>query len=146
MDKRIQGFNKYFKRWEISLPNDIESRSQHGQIVDQGWTIKFLFGEDCQGKYLDFYAAHRMTNDRHVRIRSNGSEKTLPALDGMRIVYKDPEEDAKSQREWAERTSKTMQMLEEKGFGISGSEHGSFVINTHLLKQALEKGPNSPKN
>lgn len=145
MDARIQRFNKYFKHWEISLPDDIESRTQRGQIVEQGWPIKFLFGEDCQGKYLYFYGAHRMTNDRHVRFRSDGSEETLPALDGLRIVYNNPKEDAKSQREWAERTRKTMQMLEKKGFGITGSEHGSCVIKTHLLKQALEK-TQTPKN
>lgn len=78
-------------RRETFLPNDIESRWHRGQIAKQGWTIKFLFGEDAKGKFLDYYASHRMTNDRHVRIRSDGSEEILPALDGMRIVYKDAE-------------------------------------------------------
>ncbi len=146
MDKRISQFNKFFSRWKITLPNDIESRMERGQIVQQGWTIKFLFGEDRNGKFLDYYAAHRMTNDRHVRIRSDGTQQLLPALDGMIARYEDPEKDARSKKEWIEKTKRVWKMLEEKGFTANGSEHGSFVVNTDLLQQAMEQDPeNSPK-
>lgn len=139
MDERIAQFNKTFSHWEIALPSDIDSPMERGQIVKRGWTIKFLFGEDCNGKFLDYYAAHRMTNDRHVRIRQDGAQESLPALDGMRICYKDPERDARAEREWIEKTNRVWKMLEGKGFAVNGSEHGSFVINAHLLQQALEQ-------
>lgn len=139
MDKRISVFNKSFSHWKIALPSDIESRTKQGQIVKEGWTIKFLLGEDCDGKYLDYYAGHRMTNDRHVRIRSDGTVEVLPALMEIRWVHEDPEEDAKSEREWHKKNRKIMAALEEKGFGLTGTEHPSFQINTYLSTHEMDQ-------
>ena len=113
MDKRIAVFNRF---WKESLPHDIESRTQRGQFVIEGWCVRYLFGEDCNGKFLDYYATHRMTNDRHVRIRSDGTQEFLPALDTMRFHYEDPEEDARSERESIEKNNRILKMLKEKGF------------------------------
>lgn len=139
MDKRISVFNKSFSHWQIALPNDIESRTRQGQIVKEGWTIKFLLGEDCHGKFLDYYAAHRMTNDRHVRIRSDGTIEVLAALMEMRRVHEDPEEDARSERKWYKKNREIMAGLEEKGFGLTGTEHPSFQINSYLATHEMDQ-------
>ncbi|MXW52508.1 MAG: hypothetical protein F4X44_08100 [Gammaproteobacteria bacterium] len=138
MDKRISVFNKKFSHWQIALPDDIENRTKHGQIVEAGWTVKFLFGEDCHGKFLDYYSAHRMTNDSHVRIRSDGTVEVLPALMEIRWVHEDPEEDARLEREWYKKNREIMTALEQKGFGLTGSEHPSFLINTHLSTHKVD--------
>ncbi|MCY3885211.1 MAG: hypothetical protein OXG24_09915 [Gammaproteobacteria bacterium] len=97
MDYRIPTFNK---RWNLTLPVDIES-DRRGYSVKQDWCIKFLFGEDTNGKYLDYYATHRVTNDRHIRIRTDRTEERLPTLDWGRTEPK---------------LGEVWKILEEKGF------------------------------
>ena len=105
MDKRISTFNAYFAKWDIALPSDIEGRHPRGSIHSGGWIIEFAFGEDEDGKLLDFYACHRLTNDRHVRVRSNGSAESLPAY---------PDVLAPWNSEYVEMVDK---ILKQKGFG-----------------------------
>lgn len=73
-------FNHTFAHWQISLPAGSIEAHQRGEIRGAGWTIRYLFGEDENGEYLDYYASHRMTNDRHVRIYANGSIEHLEAI------------------------------------------------------------------
>ena len=127
MDKRILLFNKHFERWGIALPPDAEQRCPRGTIVHRGWTIKFVFGVDDDGKFLDFCAAHRMTNDRHVRLRANGHAESLP-------TYPDAME------RWSpERIESVTELLEAKGFGITGDEHGSYLVHEYLRKKYLNE-------
>lgn len=61
-------FNDEFSPWDIRLPARDMKLQRRGRILDAGWAIWYLFGTDEKGEYLDYYASHRMTNDRHVRI------------------------------------------------------------------------------
>ena len=88
MDKRILLFNQHFERWGIALPPDAEQRCPRGTIASRGWTVKYCIGKDQDGKFLDYYAAHRMTNDRHLRIRDNGDVEGL--LVGMEQAWIGP--------------------------------------------------------
>lgn len=127
MDKRVLLFNKRFEHWGITLPPDAEQRCPIGTIVSRGWTIKYRFGGDQDGKYLDYYAAHRMTNDTHLRIRANGDTDSLPAYpDGFQQW--DPE--------YIERVT---EILEAKGFGITGDEHGSYLVHDYLRKEYVDE-------
>ena len=103
MDKRILLFNKHFERWGITLPPDAEQQCPRGTIVSRVWTVKYCFGKDRDGKFLDYYAAHRMTNDRHLRIRANGDVEGLPAY---------PDALQRWEPEYIERVTK---LLEAKG-------------------------------
>ena len=77
VDQHIVNFNKDFETWSIELPEEAVENRQRGKIVKSGWTIGYLFGTDEAGDYLDYYASHRMTNDRHVRLYADGSSKGL---------------------------------------------------------------------
>ena len=110
MDKRILLFNKHFERWGIALPPDAEQQCPRGTIVSRGWTVKYCFGKDRDGEFLDYYAAHRMTNDRHSRIRDNGDVEGLPAY---------PDALQRWEPEYIERVTK---LLEAKGFGSTGEK------------------------
>lgn len=57
-----------------------------GELQGHGWLIQYAFGCDEHGDYLDVYASHRMTNDRHVRLRPSGSVDQLPALSTLMAV------------------------------------------------------------
>ena len=114
----------------VGLQVDEGLRNLHarGKIVQAGWAIWYLFGSDENGEYLDYYASHRMTDDRHVRIYAHGSTQDLPVISGGRICSEDPEEDARLGREHLTENQRIAKMLEEKGFGISGDEPGGVQI------------------
>src|SRR5438477_12918830 len=137
--KKIESeFNKEFSYWDIRLPADDIAQRRRGKIAKEGWAIWYLFGTDEKGEYLDYYASHRMTNDRHERIYSDG-RRGLPSLNDMREASKDPEEDARLQAEFYDRNQKIAAMLEEKGFGIEGDEPGGVQINRSLKINKIDK-------
>ncbi len=47
---------------------------------------------------MDFYAAHRMTNDRHARIYSDGKAENLPALWPCYVISPNDTENEKQQK------------------------------------------------
>ena len=80
LGKIAKTFAQYFQHWNIQLPlEDIETR-RPGKILQQGWVIEYLFGSTEREEFLDFYAVHRMTNDRHVRIFASGRIEGLEAM------------------------------------------------------------------
>ncbi len=99
MEKQVTLFNSYFGRWAfdftnddssnvrgrwaIELPSEAVANRQAGVLrwMDgDSWMIWFKFGEDENGEYLEFYAAHHMTNARHSRIYADG--RVMPLIDG----------------------------------------------------------------
>ncbi len=72
-------FARYFENWNIQLPAEAIRDKQSGKLHTAGWNIEYLFGVDGDAEYLDFYATHRMTNARHVRIHADGRSESLEA-------------------------------------------------------------------
>ena len=133
MEGIVSYFNDYFSNWDILLPAEAVANRQRGKIVQAGWTIWWLFDADESGEYLDFYAMHRMTNDRHHRVYEDGRTVGLDTVAGMRRVSRDPEEDERLEAEFWAHNERVNRELEAKGFGIRGDEHPSAVINRALL-------------
>lgn len=133
----IANFNGYFEALGIKLPKEAAENQQQGKIVKSGWTIWYLFGRDEAGDYLDYYASHRMTNDRHVRLYADGSSKALNAYFSMRRVSEDPEEDKRLENEFWEYNERVSRELESKGFALEGDEHPSTIIS-HVLISSRE--------
>lgn len=131
-------FNETFSHWDISLPVDVVTSRKRGKIVKAGWAIWYLFGSDERGEYLDYYASHRMTTDRHVRIYADGNEEDLPTIQSMRMVSRDPEEDARLEAEYFARNQRVARMLEAIGFGMEGDEPGLTQVNRHLYTEKTE--------
>ncbi|MFN0020338.1 MAG: hypothetical protein ACKVP0_18930 [Pirellulaceae bacterium] len=110
-------FNDDFATWKIRLPKNHVKASKAGRISKRGWSIQYLFSpEDCDQPYLDYYASHRMTNDRHVRVFADGKKEYLPVLDDFRFCSDNPKEDAALQKEHQQRTQGVLKVLQEKGF------------------------------
>jgi len=111
-------FSDTFRHWQIVLPNDAVETRQRGEIHTAGWTIQYLFGQDEKGGYLDYYATHRMTNERHVRIYDNGVVVTLEApLEFMVFPPNCTQEEAERiRREYTEANRQIYAALAQKGF------------------------------
>lgn len=132
MKKIETQFNHTFASWEIRLPAEALQRRERGKIVQAGWAIWYLFGSDEHCEYLDYYASHRMTDDRHVRIYSDGRVESLPAIDAFVLTSSDPEEAARLKAESRARNREISELLAEKGFGLAGDEPGGVQINRSL--------------
>ena len=134
-------FDEKFGHWDIRLPADDVAGRVRGKIVSGGWAIWYCFGKDERGEYLVYYAAHRMTNDRHVRIYEDGTTEGLPELISMRLCSKDPEEDARLEEEHRRENHEVEEMLEKKGFGVTGDEPGGVQINRFLTLNKVDLSP-----
>jgi ribonuclease HII len=86
-----------------------------------------VFGNDAEGPYLEFYATHRMTNDRRVRIHSSGEAKDLEPLVTM-YAYdpKIPGDRERAARENRRRNTRITKELEAHGLYPEGN------INAYL--------------
>jgi hypothetical protein len=84
MDTAAELFNRDFSRWAIRLPPEDVAHRHRGRINQEGWAIWYLFGTEDRGEYLDYYAAHRMTDDRHIRIYASGEREDLPTIQSFR--------------------------------------------------------------
>lgn len=127
-------FRESFSHWRLQLPRAAVKNRRRGKIVEAGWTIWYLFGSDESGEYLDYYASHRMTNDSHARIYADGRVEGLESLWEMRQSSNDPDEDARLENEFWEHNERVAKLLEAKGFGLTGDEHGSAIVNRGLLE------------
>jgi hypothetical protein len=118
MNRIAEEFAKYFERWEITLPADAIKDRRPGRVQSQGWTVQYQFGSYEQDEFLDFYATHRMTNDRHVRIYASGEIEPLSAYLDFIIYPKDASEEQKKQvdREYRKYNEQVEEELKRKGF------------------------------
>jgi hypothetical protein len=66
-------------------------------IQVQGWHIQYIVGEDQQGEFLDFFAAHRKANNRYVCIYSSADVPSLPTFREFEIFLAEASK-AKKQR------------------------------------------------
>ena len=118
-------FAKRFSHWKIRIPEDKLENRHAGYIQEGGWLIQYCFGKDENGDYMDYYAAHRMTDDSHVRIYEDGTEKALPSLSSIYLLSDDPVEAKRLKDEYEEHNSNVTKMLIEKGFD-------KFTVNMYL--------------
>ena len=136
-EKLRQRFNRAFAHWEIELPVDAMPLGVVWLIVQQGWTIwmRFDIGAEDGRERLDYYAMHRMTSDRHVRVYADGEEEYLPA---MAWHYGIPQGATVAEQEEAgdkyfTSNQAVEKLLEEKGFVMTDQAHGSALVNRYLL-------------
>ena len=144
--KKIESkFRADFKYWKIRLPKEDVALRRRGTLSNSGWAIWYLFGSDERGEYLDYYASHRMADDRHVRIYADGGVQDLPSISTFRTASLDPmEEDKRLDAEYQEENARIVQLLEGKGFGITGEEPAGVLINRALRTGAAAQHPSSP--
>jgi hypothetical protein len=134
----VSSFNRRFNHWSIKLPSQDGRVPERGEIMEAGWVIWFLFG-DLDGEiYLDYYACHRMTNDRHVRLYADGRTENLPVLTTIRQASDDPLEDKRFAEEYAARNSEVAILLDQKGFAMEGNEPGLMQVNRWLSFNSIE--------
>ncbi len=96
MREAIEAFEQDFAQWDLHLPADAITTKRGGQIRDAGWSIRYNFGDDARGEYLDYYATgHDVVDnppgdDLHVRIYESGERVALPTVLEAYMYGRDP--------------------------------------------------------
>lgn len=117
MSKIKHLFDNTFSSCRIVLPESALKDRRPGRITERGWSIRFLFGRDGRGEYMDYYASHAMLSDTHVRLYENGETIALPALEEFIMCPGDTlEHRRQTELETNERNSRVGQALRQKGF------------------------------
>ena len=118
MENIEKAFIDYFAHWDIRLPPEAMESKQHGKILKAGWIVEYLFGVDEGVEYLDFYAVHRMTNDRHERFYTDVRHESLETPMEM-YGYPGDADEATKQRardEYHAHNRAAYETLRKKGF------------------------------
>lgn len=101
----------------------------------------YIFGEEGGREYLEYYAHHRIGGDGHGKICVDGESVSLPTLEtGFAYNPNIPGDDERKRAENAEEYRKTLDDLNAKGMFSSGGVPGSWVINSYIMAEELEKG------
>jgi hypothetical protein len=113
-----RAFTQQFAPWNITLSATALAQQTSGSIAAYGWHIHYLFGADERGLYLDYYASHRMTNDRHLRLYTDGTTLDLPAILEAYVYAADATEAQKRQaeQEYYAHNQRVLAELRRKGF------------------------------
>ena len=133
MQEIEEAFTKSFANWDIRLPESAIDARARGRIVEKGWTIWYVWGSDGDGEHLDYYASHRMTNDRHVRLHSDGRRENLETVQEHYVSPKDPAKAEQAKADFHARNRAVRRMLDEKGFTLEGEVHPSVAVRHYQL-------------
>ena len=127
-------FDSLFEEWEVELPHgSVEDRLPGAlQQTDGSGLIRYAFGSDQRGTYLEFYSFHRIAGDGHARIYEDGEIEDLPTLQTMVLLSDDPEENERREAAMHENNRQLLADLEEKGLMSGGPVPGAFQVNAYL--------------
>ncbi|MGH2817693.1 MAG: hypothetical protein ACRDJS_04445 [Actinomycetota bacterium] len=91
-------FAEYFRNWDIRLPLGAEDARSRGEIHKAGWFIRYRFDFEGGEKFLEFYATHRMTNYRRLRIYDSGRTESKDAIHSFMVAGREEEYRAHNHR------------------------------------------------
>lgn len=141
-ERVAEAFNAYFANFDISIrPEDVAVGSGR-TIGERGWRIAYRGDPDDAGlPSMEFYATHRMTNDRHERIWADGH---VEHLDAIHEVYGwDPKVPASKQaakEQYLKHNQAVARQLRERGLYPDGD------INAFLRTGGAELDEGSGKS
>ena len=134
----VREFEKGYAHWELTIPPESVTAREQGGFVNKGWTIFFKFGVENDVEYMDYYASHRMTNDRHERLYADGRSRGLPTYQEMHRVVESEEENERITQDFYAYNRVVGELLAEKGF-TSPNAHASHNVNSWLLQTPPEE-------
>lgn len=116
----VESFNAYFENFDVRIGADDVVVGSRKTIRKDGWAITFRIDADDAGRpSLEFYATHRMTNDRHVAIAADGQLLHLDAISEILILSK-PD----AAQEFADRNETIEKQLRSRGLYPHGPVEG----------------------
>ncbi len=134
MSRIKEQFDERFAPWEVALSADAIATKTAGSLRQQNGSglIRYVFGNNSKGDYLEYYSFHRIGGDSHGRIYETGEYERLDTLQTMYFVSDDPQETERNKSEMHERNQRLLADLEKTGLLSGGPVPGSFQMNAYL--------------
>jgi hypothetical protein len=101
--------------------------------------IRYVFGVDGGGRFLEFYSFHRVWGDLHARIREDGTVESLDVLETAVATTGDPDEDRRLIEAQNRRNRRLLEELDDAGLLSGGPVPASFEINAALATGLLDR-------
>ena len=137
-------FEKHFEAWGVELSDDAIANKTPGSSRQKEGSglVRYVFGTDPKGDFLEFYSFHRIWGDSHGRIYESGELEHLDTLATMYIVSDDPEETERNKNEMHEHNLQLRDDLEGSGLLSGGPIPMSFEINAYLTTGDRDEATN----
>lgn len=66
----LRQFSEHFAAWRIAIPAEDARQRRAGVIEKHNWIVRYAFGRDERGEFLDFESSHRMDDGARMRLRA----------------------------------------------------------------------------
>ena len=121
-----EAFNNYFDTFPIRIAVEDIVVGTRRTLRRDGWAITYRVDEDADGRpTLEFYATHRMTNDRHVAISADGQVNHQDSIREMVIFDpKTPSSQQAAVQEFQTHNQAIAKQLQDHGLYPHGQAHG----------------------
>ena len=121
-----EAFNYYFDTFPIRIAVEDIVVGTRRTLRRDGWAITYRVDEDADGRpTLEFYATHRMTNDRHVAISADGQLEHRDSIREMLIFDpKTPGSQEAAAEEFHTHNQAIAKQLQDRGLYPHGHSHG----------------------
>jgi ADP-ribosyl-[dinitrogen reductase] hydrolase len=143
MDKILAAFAEQLGALGLKLDPTMVG-AERGVIEGAGWVVQWCIGADDRGPHLDYYSAHRMTDDYHVRIRYDGTLEELEGYQAGHPLSSDPAVAALHAKLMRVHNKAVASTLHRKGFTnasmtmqLLGAESGS--ADAELVEKDLDE-------
>jgi hypothetical protein len=100
--------------------------------------VRYVFGEDDRGRFLEFYSFHRIWGDLHSRIYEDGTVEGMDVLETATVATGDPDEDKRLVEAQNERNRRLLKELDDAGLLSGGPVPVSFTMNAALTTGLLD--------
>jgi hypothetical protein len=138
-DARVAKLVEMHPGWGLSIESP-PGGEQTGFLRQKGGSgsIRYVFGEDERGGFLEFYSFHRIWGDVHARIYEDGTVESLDVLETVVAESGDPAEDARRIEALHERNRRLLKELDEAGLLSGGPVPTSFEINAAIVSGLVD--------
>jgi hypothetical protein len=135
----IERFKEIHEGWDIDIQPPPEGPSFGAIHQPQGsGLIRYVFGNDERGRFLEYYSFHRIWGDSHRRIYATGDIEGLDTLGTSYVTTGDPEKDGAARDQLHAFNQRLLAELEEAGLLSGGPVPNSFSINAAIVTGAID--------
>jgi hypothetical protein len=142
----VEAFKETHPGWDAIEPPPTGPSSGALHQPEGSGLVRYMFGENDRGRYLEYYSFHRIWGDSHVRIYAAGEAEHLDTLETTLMVTDDAAEDRRQREELHHRNQRLIDELEAAGLLSGGPVPGSFTINAAIVTGAVDPDEKAPED
>lgn len=143
-DARVAKLAEMHPGWDVAIESPPGGpRSGFARQKGGSGLVRYVFGEDERGGFLEFYSFHRIWGDLHARIYDDGTAEPLDILETTIAPTDDAAEYKREVEAQNLRNQRLLKELDEAGLLSGGPVPASFEINAAIVTGLVDPGNRS---